>query len=216
MTIALKLRRGTTAENDAFTGQEGELTYDTKAKQLRVHDGSTPGGAKVAKEETVTGATASAAGKAGLVPAPAAGAQNKYLRGDGTWQAVDATPPAITVAATTLAAGSKATVTKSGTDKAPEFTFGIPKGEKGDKGEQGDTGARGPQGPQGPQGPAGAGLSQIGAATLYGTDTLVTTGSGNKAVYSTAIQRDAYGRVTKVGRWLQSYNCDCNCNCSTD
>lgn len=34
-------------------------------------------------------ASASAAGKAGLVPAPAAGAQGKYLRGDGTWQ----TPP---------------------------------------------------------------------------------------------------------------------------
>ena len=37
----------------------------------------------------MTAATASAAGKAGLVPAPAAGAQAKYLRGDGTWQ----TPP---------------------------------------------------------------------------------------------------------------------------
>ena len=35
---------------------------------------------------TMTGATADAAGKAGLVPAPAAGAQAKYLRGDGTWQ----------------------------------------------------------------------------------------------------------------------------------
>ncbi|MCD7966864.1 MAG: hypothetical protein LUG90_14020 [Clostridiaceae bacterium] len=34
-------------------------------------------------------ATASAAGGAGLVPAPAAGAQAKYLRADGTWQ----TPP---------------------------------------------------------------------------------------------------------------------------
>lgn len=33
----------------------------------------------------MTGATASAAGAAGLVPAPAAGAQGKYLRGDGTW-----------------------------------------------------------------------------------------------------------------------------------
>ncbi len=37
----------------------------------------------------MTAATASAAGRAGLVPAPAAGAQAKYLRGDGTWQ----TPP---------------------------------------------------------------------------------------------------------------------------
>nr|DAP42331.1 MAG TPA: hypothetical protein [Caudoviricetes sp.] len=32
------------------------------------------------------GATASAAGVHGLVPAPAAGAQAKFLRGDGTWQ----------------------------------------------------------------------------------------------------------------------------------
>lgn len=35
------------------------------------------------------GATASAAGGAGLVPAPAAGQNTRYLRGDGTWQ----TPP---------------------------------------------------------------------------------------------------------------------------
>ena len=34
----------------------------------------------------MTAATTSAAGKAGLVPAPAAGAQTKFLRGDGTWQ----------------------------------------------------------------------------------------------------------------------------------
>ena len=36
-----------------------------------------------------TGATSSAAGSTGFVPAPASGNQNKYLRGDGTWQ----TPP---------------------------------------------------------------------------------------------------------------------------
>ncbi len=34
------------------------------------------------------GATASAAGKTGLVPVPAKGAQAKFLRGDATWQAV--------------------------------------------------------------------------------------------------------------------------------
>lgn len=34
----------------------------------------------------MTGATASAAGKSGLVPAPASGANGKFLRGDGTWQ----------------------------------------------------------------------------------------------------------------------------------
>lgn len=37
----------------------------------------------------MTGASASTAGTHGLVPAPAAGAQAKFLRGDGTWQ----TPP---------------------------------------------------------------------------------------------------------------------------
>ncbi len=56
---------------------------------------------------------------------------------------IEATPPAITVSATTLAAGSSATVTKSGTDDAPVFTFGIPKGDKGDKGDTGDTGTAG-------------------------------------------------------------------------
>ena len=38
---------------------------------------------------TMSGATTSAAGKAGLVPAPATGANNRYLRSDGTW----AVPP---------------------------------------------------------------------------------------------------------------------------
>lgn len=54
MTIALKLRRGTTAENDGFTGLEGEVTYDTEAKQLRVHDGTTPGGKVVGASSDIT------------------------------------------------------------------------------------------------------------------------------------------------------------------
>ena len=33
----------------------------------------------------MTGATADAAGTSGLVPAPAAGKQGQFLRGDGTW-----------------------------------------------------------------------------------------------------------------------------------
>ena len=43
----------------------------------------------------MTGATASAAGETGLVPAPGAGKQNAYLRGDGTW-----VTPATTLAGT--------------------------------------------------------------------------------------------------------------------
>lgn len=45
MSGQLQLRRGTTAENNAFTGAVGELTVDTTLDQLRLHDGVTAGGA---------------------------------------------------------------------------------------------------------------------------------------------------------------------------
>jgi len=44
MTRKLQLLRGTTVQNDAFTGSSGELTVDTDTHELRVHDGSTAGG----------------------------------------------------------------------------------------------------------------------------------------------------------------------------
>ena len=75
----------------------------------------------------MTAATASAAGKAGLVPAPPAGAQGKFLRGDGSW----ATGPT-----------------------GPQGATG-PQGPKGDTGARGATGATGPQGPKGDPGPRG-------------------------------------------------------------
>lgn len=48
MSIQLQLRRGTTEEQNAFIGAEGEITYDTQEKTLRIHDGVTAGGVKVA------------------------------------------------------------------------------------------------------------------------------------------------------------------------
>ena len=69
-------------------------------------------------------ASASAAGKAGLVPAPAAGAQAKYLRGDGTWQ----TPPNTTYSnmggATASAAGSAGLVPAPAAGKQTSFLRG--------------------------------------------------------------------------------------------
>lgn len=53
MARLLQLRRGTTAENDLFTGAVAEPTYDTDRKELRVHDGSTAGG-KVVSVSTGT------------------------------------------------------------------------------------------------------------------------------------------------------------------
>jgi len=47
--IQVKLRRGTTAQHAGFTGAEGEVTVDTDLDTLRVHDGSTAGGVRLAK-----------------------------------------------------------------------------------------------------------------------------------------------------------------------
>jgi hypothetical protein len=47
MSIEVQIRRGTNAENAAFTGQEGELVYTTDTKDLYVHDGTTAGGTVV-------------------------------------------------------------------------------------------------------------------------------------------------------------------------
>ena len=44
MATQVQFRRGTTTQNNAFTGAIGEITYDTEAKTLRLHDGSTAGG----------------------------------------------------------------------------------------------------------------------------------------------------------------------------
>ena len=49
MSIEVKFRRGTTAEHSSFTGANGEITIDTTIKTLRVHDGSTSGGIRIAK-----------------------------------------------------------------------------------------------------------------------------------------------------------------------
>ena len=61
---------------------------ETMPPSEHTHSGAdiTSGTVAAARLGTMTAATASAAGASGAVPAPAAGAQAKFLRGDGTWQ----------------------------------------------------------------------------------------------------------------------------------
>lgn len=59
MAKELLLRRGTTAENNLFTGALAEPSYDTDRKELRIHDGSTVGGKVVSM---ATGMVAAFAG----------------------------------------------------------------------------------------------------------------------------------------------------------
>ena len=46
MPTILQLRRGTTAENAAYTAAAGEITVDTPLNKVLLHDGSTAGGAE--------------------------------------------------------------------------------------------------------------------------------------------------------------------------
>ena len=44
MSTQVQFRRGTSGQNDAFTGAVGEITVDTSTYTIRTHDGVTPGG----------------------------------------------------------------------------------------------------------------------------------------------------------------------------
>lgn len=58
MATQVRRRRGTTAENLVFTGAEGEFSYDSELKTIRVHDGSTAGGFPLLKQSvTLTAGT---------------------------------------------------------------------------------------------------------------------------------------------------------------
>ena len=63
MPTQVQFRRGTTTQNNAFTGAVGEISVDTTLDTVRVHDGSTAGGIRLAKYSEIesgdiTGVTA--------------------------------------------------------------------------------------------------------------------------------------------------------------
>lgn len=130
---------GVTGKPSTFTPPTSSATvlggikvgYTTSARNYKVQlDSSGNAYVNVPWTDTNTtytnmgAASASAAGKAGLVPAPAAGAQAKYLRGDGTWQ----TPPNTTYSnmggATSSAAGSAGLVPAPAAGKQTSFLRG--------------------------------------------------------------------------------------------
>ena len=57
MSIEVKFRRGTSAEHGSFIGANGEITIDTTLKTVRVHDGVTTGGTRIAKYSEVLSST---------------------------------------------------------------------------------------------------------------------------------------------------------------
>jgi len=59
MPTQVQFRRGTTVQNNNFTGAAGELSFDTQVKTIRVHDGSVAGGTILAKSSDLTTANVS-------------------------------------------------------------------------------------------------------------------------------------------------------------
>ena len=60
MPTVLQFRRGTTAQNNSFTGTAGELSIDTTLDTIRVHDASTAGGFALLKETGISNLTLNA------------------------------------------------------------------------------------------------------------------------------------------------------------
>lgn len=92
--------------NYAWTGTE----WDELASTVEVTLESIGAAAAEHDHAAMSGATASAAGKSGFVPAPASGSQGKFLRGDGTWQEPENTTYSDMEGATASTAGTRGLV----------------------------------------------------------------------------------------------------------
>ena len=57
MPTQVQFRRGTTAQNNSFTGAAGELSVNTSNSTIRVHDGSTAGGSELATVASTSNAS---------------------------------------------------------------------------------------------------------------------------------------------------------------
>lgn len=104
---------------------------------------------------SMSGASENKTGAAGLVPAPEAGAQDKFLCGDGTWKHTPVSsgpkgdagasagfgPPTATVDANVGIPSVTVTSSGSDTEKIFNFSFKNLKGETGDKGADGKNAA---------------------------------------------------------------------------
>lgn len=68
MPTQVQFRRGTTAQNQNFTGASGEISIDTSKKTLVVHDGTTPGGHPLAPNTAFDVANAAFASANNVAP----------------------------------------------------------------------------------------------------------------------------------------------------
>jgi hypothetical protein len=132
MPTVLQFRRGSTAQNNSFTGSAGELSLDTDLYTIRVHDGSTAGGFEITQNtatQTLTNKTADALTLTGTLTANAGvGSSGQYLESTGTgvrWSTVDATTIENGTSNVVVATDSDVTVSRAGALLATFGTAGL-------------------------------------------------------------------------------------------
>ena len=111
--LTIKLNGGSATAYDGSAAKEVNVTASGIGAAASTHD-----------HAAMAAATADAAGKAGFVPAPAAGAQGKFLRGDGTWQVPANTTYSDMAGATGSAAGTHGLVPAPAAGKQNSFLKG--------------------------------------------------------------------------------------------
>ena len=80
MPTQLQFRRGTTSQNNGFTGAVGEITVDTDTEALILHDGSTAGGIEIVPAGTIVAFGGSTVPTGYLACADAAVSRTTYAR----------------------------------------------------------------------------------------------------------------------------------------
>jgi len=80
MATQLQFRRGTTSQNDGYTGLVGELSIDTDTENIRIHDGSTAGGTEIVPAGTIVAYGAGTAPTGWLLCDDSAVSRTTYAR----------------------------------------------------------------------------------------------------------------------------------------
>jgi len=110
MATQLQIRRGTTAQMNAFTGAEGELAVNTSTDTLHVHNGATAGGFALARADGSNIATY--AGSFTTLAASSTATLNTLASSGATL--TGGTINGMSVGATTASTGSFTTIAASG------------------------------------------------------------------------------------------------------
>ena len=187
MATQLQFRRGTTAQNNSFTGADGEVSIDKGSKGLRIHDGATAGGYEVVPAGTIVAYGGASAPIGWLLCDAAAVSRTTYAR-------------LFAIVGTAFGVGDG-----SSTFNTPNLADRLPLGKGSNNGTVGATGSAAAasgvltsaaiSGVQTGASNTGTGTSGTGTTgtgnTGTGTSGTATTGAGNTGTGTTAAATQA-------------------------